>query len=110
MPKTDPRVDAYIEKAPDYARPVLAKVREMVHQGAPDCEEALKWGHPSFMQNGILCGMAAFKEYCAVNFWKATLIIGPEARQTDSAGVLGKIASVKDLPPSRVFVGYVKRA
>jgi hypothetical protein len=76
MPKTDKRIDAYIAKAPDYAKPVLLRVREMVHQADPDCEETLKWGHPSFMHNGIVCGMAAFKEYCAVNFWKATLIMG----------------------------------
>lgn len=110
MPRTDKRIDAYIAKAPDYAKPVLARVREMVHQAAPDCEETLKWGHPSFMHNGILCGMAAFKEYCAVNFWKATLIMGESARQTDSAGVLGKIRRVSDLPPKAVFIGYVRRA
>jgi uncharacterized protein YdeI (YjbR/CyaY-like superfamily) len=110
MPKTDRRIDAYIAKAPEYARPIISKVREMVHQAAPECEETLKWGHPTFMQNGILCGVAAFKEYCAVNFWKATLILGEGAQQTGSAGVLGKIHSVKDLPPKTVFAGYVKRA
>jgi uncharacterized protein YdeI (YjbR/CyaY-like superfamily) len=110
MPKTDKRVDAYIATAPDYARPILTRVREMVHQGAPDCEETLKWSHPAFMQNGILCGMAAFKEYCAVSFWKAVLIMGERARPTDPAGVFGKILSVKDLPLKHEFVGYVKRA
>jgi uncharacterized protein YdeI (YjbR/CyaY-like superfamily) len=110
MPKTDRRVDAYIAKAPEYARPIIESVRAMVHQGAPECEETLKWGHPAFVQDGILCGVAAFKEYCAVSFWKATLVIGEHARQTDSAGVLGKIHHVKDLPSRSVFIGYVKRA
>jgi len=110
MTKTDKRVDAYIAKAPDYAKPILTRIRSMVHEAAPDAEETLKWGHPTFVQNGILCGMAAFKEYCAVNFWKAVLIMGEHARQTDSAGVLGKITSVKDLPPKSEFIKYVKRA
>jgi uncharacterized protein YdeI (YjbR/CyaY-like superfamily) len=110
MPKTDKRIDAYIAKAPDYAKPIIAKVREMVHQAAPDCEETLKWGHPTFVRNGILCGVAAFKQYCAVKFWKATLIMGEHARPTNSAGVLGKIHSVDDLPPRAEFTGYVKRA
>jgi len=109
MPTTDKRVDAYIARAPDYAKPILTTVRAMVHQAAPDCEETLKWGHPSFMQGGILCGMAAFKEYCAVNFWKATLII-ESAKQDGAAGVFGKIKSVEDLPPKSMFVSYVKRA
>jgi uncharacterized protein YdeI (YjbR/CyaY-like superfamily) len=110
MTTTDKRVDTYIAKAPDYAKPILTAVRAMIHEGAPDSEETIKWGHPAFIQNGMLCGMAAFKEYCAINFWKATLVIDPDARQTNSAGVLGKITKVKDLPPKRVFVGYVKRA
>jgi len=109
MPTTDKRVEAYIARAPDYAKPILTTVRAMVHQAAPDCEETLKWGHPSFMQGGILCGMAAFKEYCAVNFWKAALII-ESAKQDGAAGVFGKIKSVEDLPPKSTFVGYVKRA
>ena len=110
MTKTDKRVDAYIAKAPEYAKPILTKIRSMVHEAAPEAEETLKWGHPTFIQNGILCGMAAFKEYCAVNFWKAVLIMGEHARQTDSAGVLGRITSVKDLPPKSEFIKYVKRA
>lgn len=109
MATTDKRVDAYIASAPGYAKPILTAVRAMVHQTAPDSEETLKWGHPSFVQGGILCGMAAFKEYCAVNFWKAPLII-EGATQDSPAGVLGKIKSVRDLPPKRTFVGYVKRA
>jgi uncharacterized protein YdeI (YjbR/CyaY-like superfamily) len=110
MPRTDKRIDAYIAKAPEYAKPIIARVREMVHQAAPECDETLKWGHPTFVQNGILCGVAAFKEYCAVRFWNSTLVIGDHARPTDSAGVFGKIQSVKDLPPKTEFLGYVKRA
>lgn len=110
MTTTDTRIDAYIAKAPAYAKPILTAIRAMVHQGAPECEETIKWGHPTFVQNGILCGMAAFKEYCAVNFWKASLIMGADERQDGAAGVLGKIESVKDLPSKHVFVGYVKRA
>ena len=110
MPKTDKRIDSYIAKAPEYAKPILTKIRAMVHEGAPECEETLKWGHPTFVQHGILCGMAAFKEYCAVSFWKASLIMNEDERQTDAAGVLGKVSSVKDLPPKSEFVRYVKRA
>lgn len=110
MPKKDKRVDAYIAKAPEFAKPILTKVREMFHEGAPDCEEAIKWGHPAFDQNGMLGNMAAFKEHCAVNFWKAALIIDPSARQQVGAGILGRIESVKDLPPKKTFVGWVKKA
>jgi hypothetical protein len=76
MPTIDKRIDAYIAKAPEFAKPILKRVREMVHEGAPDCEETLKWSSPTFVQNGILCGMAAFKEYIYVHFWKGALISG----------------------------------
>src|SRR3954468_22615736 len=73
MPAKDKRVDAYIDQAPDFARPILTRIRETVHEACPECEETLKWGHPLFMYNGIMCGMAAFKEYCAFHFWKGAL-------------------------------------
>jgi uncharacterized protein YdeI (YjbR/CyaY-like superfamily) len=110
MVKTDKRIGAYIAKAPEYAKPILNKVREMVHEGAPECEETLKWSHPAFVQKGILCGMAAFKEYCTVGFWKQALIIEGAGPIEDSVGALGELRTVKDLPPRNVFVGYVRRA
>jgi len=109
MPKTDKRVDAYIARSPEFARPILTSVRAMVHEGAPEAEETLKWGHPTFVQDGILCGMAAFKEYCAIHFWKSALVFDGAA-QTGVADALGRLTGVKQLPARRTFIGYVKRA
>jgi uncharacterized protein YdhG (YjbR/CyaY superfamily) len=39
----EPRIDAYIAKAPPFARPILEKVRQRVHAVVPDVEEAMKW-------------------------------------------------------------------
>ncbi len=104
MPQTDRRVDAYIAKAPEFARPILEKVRAMVHEGTADVEETLKWGHPTFVQDGILCGMAAFKQHCVVHFWKGSLVYRGETPIPD------KILRASDLPSKQVFLGYVKRA
>src|SRR5690242_15532611 len=77
MPKLDPRVDDYIAKAPDFAQPILEKVRETVHAACPDAEETLKWKMPTFMYGGsILCGMAAFKQHVSFGFWKHALVMG----------------------------------
>ena len=111
MGKRDPRVDAYIAKAPDFAKPILTRIRKVVHSAGPDVEETIKWGAPAFMYNGILCIMASFKQYCAVNFWKGSLIVTNDGKRADdSAGQFGKIASVSDLPPDRILAGYVKEA
>lgn len=114
MVKTDPRVDAYIEKAAAFARPILRHFRTVVHVGAPDCEETLKWGFPHFTHKGILCSMAAFKEHCAIGFWKGTLFL-PEGEEAETAeaeamGQFGRVTAVSDLPPKKVLLGYVRKA
>ena len=42
MKHTDPRVDAYIEEAPDYSRPILKKLRRLFHRADPALEETIK--------------------------------------------------------------------
>jgi len=109
MSTRDPRIDAYIDKAADFAKPILTHLRETVHRACPDCEETLKWGHPSFTYKGLMCGMAAFKQHCTFGFWKGSLVIG-RGKDGDAMGQFGRIASVKDLPAPRVLAGYVKKA
>ena len=93
----DPRIDAYIVNAQPFARPILEHVRERVHAVAPNVEETLKWGMPSFTLGGeILLGMAAFKAHATVGFWRGQEL-GMERRE-DAMGQLGKLTSIEDLP------------
>src|SRR3954453_2559963 len=62
----DPRIDAYIAGAADFARPILMDVREAVHAACPNVEETMKWRFPHFMYKGMLCGVAAFKHHAAL--------------------------------------------
>lgn len=110
MATRDKRVDAYITKAPPFAKPILTTVRGWVHEGAPACEETLKWGHPSFVQEGILCGMVAFKAYCGVHFWQGKNVASEFTGPKGPAQQLGKLFTVKDLPSKKTFLAYVKKA
>jgi uncharacterized protein YdeI (YjbR/CyaY-like superfamily) len=114
MPNKDPRIDAYIAKAPDFARPILEHLRRLVHKGCPDVQETIKWGHAFFDYNGPLCNMATFKQHCAFGFWKATLLKDPEhvlqVKDKDSAGHLNRLTSLKDLPADKILVAYIKEA
>jgi uncharacterized protein YdeI (YjbR/CyaY-like superfamily) len=111
MATRDKRVDAYIAKAADFAKPILTHVRELFHATSPDVEETIKWGHPHFMQHGMLGGMAAFKEHASFGFWKATLVLDNKAPGPDeSMGSFGRLRSVKDLPPKKVLAGYIRKA
>ncbi len=46
MADRDPRIDAYIAKAADFAQPILQRLRDAVHDACPDVEETIKWGSP----------------------------------------------------------------
>lgn len=109
MPNLDPRIDAYIEKSGDFAKPILRHLREVVHEGCPEVEETMKWSFPHFDYKGMMCSMAAFKEHCTFGFWKPGPILGDAARE-GGMGQFGRITSVKDLPARKVLIGYVKEA
>jgi len=109
MPRTDPRVDAYIAKAAPFARPVLTHLRKVVHAAVPGVEETLKWGMPHFMHGGILCGFAAFKAHCAFHVRGAETLLG-EAVRDDAMGQFGRIAAVSDLPPPGTLIKLLRAA
>ena len=89
----------------------MKHLRDVVHEGCPDVEETVKWGHASFTYHGILCGMAAFKEHASFGFWKGKLIVGKDGKSADEGmGNFGKLTRVSDLPSKKVLLGYVKQA
>jgi len=111
---SDPKVDAYIEKAQPFAQPILTHLRKLLHKGCPDVEEAIKWGHPFFLYRGTILGhMAAFKQHCSFGFWGEE--IGATLReakvvQDGGMGSLGKITSVKDLPSEKEMLGWIRQS
>ena len=105
----NPRVDAYIAKSPDFAKPILNHLRELAHAACPGVEETLKWRMPHFLHKGILFGMAAFKQHCSVHFWKGKLVLGEKSR-AGVFGNLGRVTKLSDLPGKREMLGYIKKA
>ena len=111
MPTVDPRIDAYIEKSADFAKPILTHLRKLIHQACPDVTETLKWSMPSFDHKGILCGFAAFKQHCTFGFWKQSLMESDAFPKNKTAmGSFGRITSVKDLPSDRVMIDLIHQA
>ncbi len=113
--KTDPRIDAYISKAADFAKPVLQHLRELVHQACPDVEETIKWGFPHFMYQGsILCSMASFKQHCAFTFRKGPLMKDPYQifilTGETAMGQFGRIKSLENLPSDTYLLEYLCEA
>lgn len=110
MASRDPRIDAYIAKSAEFARPILTHVRELVHRACPDVEETMKWSSPSFeYAGGILCGMAAFKQHASFGFWKHALVVGDDSPPA-GMGSYGKMTSLKDLPADKTLIAHIKKA
>lgn len=114
MTSSDPRIDAYIAKSKPFARPILKYLRATVHRAVPNVEETMKWSFPHFTTNGEnLCAMASFKEHCAFGFWKQSRMPDPKKifnRGEKAMGSLGRISSLKDLPPAKLLMDYLRTA
>jgi len=113
MGTRDKRIDAYIAKAQPFAQPILARIRDAVHQACPDVAETIKWGMPAFDYKGPMCGMAAFKQHATFGFWKSSLVFGTNdkyATHPDGMSAFGKMTSIAELPPRQALVAYVKKA
>ncbi len=97
--KTDPRVDQYIAKAPEFARAILLEVRKRVGQTCPNAEETIKWNVPFFLLDGqILASMAAFKKHTKIGVWT-----GMKPDMVD-------VADVSALVPAKEYAVKLKAA
>jgi uncharacterized protein YdeI (YjbR/CyaY-like superfamily) len=117
MTNKDSRIDDYIEKAQPFAKPVLKKLRALIHKGNPEVKETIKWGMPFFDYKGPFCNFASFKHHAVFGFWKYQLIKDPEGylkeisnKGGEAMGNLGRITSVKDLPPDKAMIDFIKQA
>lgn len=113
MEQYDSRVDAYIAKSADFAKPILTHLRHLVHQASPELRETMKWSCPFFDHEGTVCQLAAFKEHCAFGFWKAAMMEDPYQilnQEPDTAGSLGRITSIADLPTDEILIQYIRQA
>jgi len=105
MPAIDSRVDAYIDRSADFAKPILLHIRKLVHAACPDVLETMKWSFPHFdYKDQMMCSMASFKQHCAFGFWKQSLLEDAAFPAEKTAmGSFGRLTSVKDLPDDKTM-------
>lgn len=109
----NPAVDAYIAKSAEFAQPILARLRALMHKTCPQIEETIKWGVPHFEYKGVVANMAAFKQHASFGFWKQRLMDDPAGffPAADDSSMGGrKIRAMSDLPSDAVLVRYIKAA
>lgn len=110
---TDPRVDAYLARLPPDQRELLQRLREQVGALAPEAEEAISYGMPTFKLDGrFLLSYAGWKKHCSVYPWSDSLFERHAAELEGYQRTKGSLhftperpiaaAAVEDLVRSRV--------
>jgi hypothetical protein len=71
---TDPRVDDYIDRLPDWQQAICQQVRAAVHAADPDVEETIKRSvQPYFVLQGNICALLATKDHINVFVYDPTV-------------------------------------
>ncbi len=63
MNKAIKNIDEYISYFPENIQLILEQIRETIKRTAPEAEETIKYGMPTFTLNGNLVYFAAFKNH-----------------------------------------------
>ncbi|WP_316752677.1 iron chaperone [Pedobacter gandavensis] len=62
-------ISAYIANSPKEVQPILEKLRATIREAAPEADETINYGIPTFTLNGNLVHFAAYKNH--VGFYPA---------------------------------------
>lgn len=91
MTNNNPDVDNYIAGFPKEIQKLLEEMRQTIRKAAPDAEEKIGYGIPTFTLNGNLVHYAAFKNH--IGFYPAPR--GLEAFKEELSGYKGAKGSVQ---------------
>ena len=85
--RTDPRVDDYINRVPEWQQAICREVREVVHSADPEIEETIKYGdRPYFVCEGNVCALLAAKKHVCVFLYDGAIVPDPERIITGGHG------------------------
>jgi uncharacterized protein YdeI (YjbR/CyaY-like superfamily) len=104
---------AYIASSAPFARPILRKLRELLHRADPRIVETIKWGCPHFEHKGIVASFAAFKEHIRFGFWRGVQVTGESdfmgrIGQTDMTAV--KITHLAQIAKDELIINWIRKA
>lgn len=86
-PDAPQKIDAYIDKQADFARPILHTLRQWIRESHPAVIEDYKWGGPHFhLGQGLVMGVGGFKKHVTLFFMEGALIEDPYGLLTRGKG------------------------
>ena len=88
-------ITSYIAGLSDWRGEMLARLRKLVLEAAPDIKENWKWDTPVWSQKGNVLAVAAFKDHVKINFFKGASLDDPNG--LFNAGLEAKATRAIDL-------------
>ena len=96
--KDDPTLSQLITQQiadlPDWRGTMLARLRKLILQAAPELAEAWKWDTAVWTHNGLVCSAGAFKDHLKLNFFKGAALKDP--KHLFNAGLEAKVTRAID--------------
>lgn len=106
-------IDQYINQQQVFAQQIMSQLRDVIHTASPKMTEAIKWRHPCFENNGLVCAMAAFKQHVTFSFFKGKLLDDNANLFTKSDNnelTSLKFKTLADIPESDILIAYLQQA
>jgi hypothetical protein len=92
------QITKHIEGLADWRGQVLAQLRKLIHDAAPDVVEEWKWNTPVWSRNGNIVAAGAFQDHVKLNFFKGASLEDP--RRLFNAGLEANASRAIDLHES----------
>ena len=67
-----------IAELADWRGKLLARLRKLILEAAPDITEEWKWGTAVWSHKGLVCSAGAFKDHVKLNFFKGASLKDPK--------------------------------
>jgi hypothetical protein len=77
-PNASQRITNLIAELGDWRGKVLARLREVILDAAPDITEEWNWGSAVWTNKGLVCSAGAFKDHVKLNFFKGASLKDPK--------------------------------
>ena len=72
------QIDKQIADLNDWRGELIARLRKLIHEAAPEIKEDWKWNTAVFTSNGNVCALGAFKDHVKLNFFKGASLPDPD--------------------------------
>jgi uncharacterized protein YdhG (YjbR/CyaY superfamily) len=99
-----PEIQAYYANVPDDQRAALLLLRDTIKKAAPEAEEMMSYGIPTFKLHGSLVALGSAKKHCALYHMSSRLleVMSRELEGYDTSKGTLRFAPDKPLPEALV--------